>query len=75
MMDRLLWAALWRPASVSIAEAHGGTLPIESGQRGAVVSFTLPFVEGHWQDWRPDWGYRAICPAKSSASTFDLIDR
>jgi two-component system sensor kinase FixL len=31
----------------SIAEAHGGTLRLESGDGGAAVSFTLPVAEGH----------------------------
>lgn len=30
----------------SIAEAHGGTLCVETDQRGAIVSFTLPLAEG-----------------------------
>jgi signal transduction histidine kinase len=34
----------------SIAEAHGGTLRVESSEGGAIVSFTLPFAEGPAND-------------------------
>ncbi len=34
----------------SIAEAHGGTLRLDSGEDGATVSFTLPLAEGREDD-------------------------